>query len=212
MPSPEQLLHLLTCPICTRTLTLPTTLQCGHSICSHHPPNCCSHTTTSHTTPDVTLNKIIALAHREEDRPRKRRKRDHDGDDGDLLTHLRNAAVHQRSTPLDVPLIHDSTNEFDKRLLEELTCHICYVLFYRPVTTPCQHVRPLPSALFPVLSHYVFSQTFCSKCLQRSLDHGPTCPICRREIPAMYFQEHPPNNAIMNLSTKPSAHPSSLLI
>ena len=176
----NQLIDLLTCPVCNRTLDAPTTLHCGHSICSHHPPVCCPHnplpppdipsqsrvtfnpappaplTTLPLTrTSDVTLTSILALVQRldededEDDRPRKRRKRHHspddDDDDGDLLTHLRNAAAHQRSIPLDIPCIQDSSPpDFDKKLLEELTCHICYVLFYRPITTPCQHVRPLP--------------------------------------------------------------------
>ena len=219
----NQLIHLLICPICNRTLDAPTTLQCGHSICSHHSTLCCPQnpvppapnipaqsrvtfnpappaplaTLSLTRTPDVTLTGILALVQRQnededgdDDRPRKRRRRhqspddDDDGDllthlrnaaahqrsvphdvpliqnspspnldygddddgDGDLLTHLRNAAAHQRSVPIDVPLIQDSPPpDFDKRLLEELTCHICYVLFFKPVTTPCQHVRPLPT-------------------------------------------------------------------
>jgi len=167
MLSPEQLVELLKCPLCNRLLSAPTTLFCGHSICSHHPTVCCSQippptpsrvTTNSAPrlprTSDVTLSSILTLAQRynEDDRPRKRHKRhhspDHDDDDdaGDLLTHLRNAAAHQRTIPPDVPLIQSNTLlEFDKKLLEELTCHICYVLFHRPVTTPCQHVRPLVS-------------------------------------------------------------------
>ncbi|KAF9485335.1 LON-domain-containing protein, partial [Pholiota conissans] len=60
----------------------------------------------------------------------------------------------------------------------ELTCHICYVLFYQPVTTPCQH-------------------TYCAKCLQRSLDHSTTCPICRHELPSHFFQDQPTNKTIM---------------
>ena len=134
-----QLLQLLLCTICNRTLTAPTTLQCGHSVCSHHHPHlCCSRPVPPTPPTDVILNSILALAHSQDpdDRPRKRHKRHHSPD---LLTHLRNASTHQRSVPPDVPLIQD---EVDKKLLEELTCHICYVLFYNPVTTPCQHVRP----------------------------------------------------------------------
>ncbi|KAF8204996.1 LON-domain-containing protein [Pholiota molesta] len=73
--------------------------------------------------------------------------------------------------------------EFDKKLLEELTCHICYVLFYQPVTTPCQH-------------------TYCAKCLQRSLDHSTTCPVCRHELPTYFFQDQPVNKTIMAIILK----------
>ena len=188
----NQLIDLLTCSICNRTLSAPTTLQCGHSICSHHSAVCCpqnpllpvpdipaqSRVTFNPAplaplaalsltrTSDVILTSILALVQSqnqdEDDRPRKRRKchlspdDDDDDGDGDLLTHLRNAAAHQRSIPVDVPLIRDSPPpDFDKKLLEELTCHICYVLFYRPVTTPCQHVRPLPPVSSnPILTYY----------------------------------------------------------
>ena len=180
----NQLIHLLKCTLCNRTLNAPTTLRCGHSICSHHESVCCQNTprppppvipsqsrVTFNPAPpapltplpltrtsDVTLTSILALVREDEDeddddRPRKRRKRHHSPDDdddgdGDLLTHLRNAAAHQRTIPLDVPLIQDSPPpDLDKKLLEELTCHICYVLFYKPVTTPCQHVRLLPTII-----------------------------------------------------------------
>jgi hypothetical protein len=29
---------------------------------------------------------------------------------------------------------------FEKEMLSELTCEICFMLLYQPVTTPCQHV------------------------------------------------------------------------
>jgi hypothetical protein len=32
-------------------------------------------------------------------------------------------------------------SKFEKELLTELTCEICFMLLYQPVTTPCQHVR-----------------------------------------------------------------------
>ncbi|KAF4619146.1 hypothetical protein D9613_005059 [Agrocybe pediades] len=165
---------------------------------------------------DVVLNNIIALLHRrhrkralqtpspesdsdadddrhsdyEEDgpRPRKRPKHSHregadtdEEEQSDLLSHLRSLAAQQRTTPADVPL--SNPDEFDKRLLEELTCHICYAFFYQPVTTPCQH-------------------TFCAKCLQRSLDYNPTCPICRQELPSYYFQDQPVNKTILSIILK----------
>lgn len=79
--------------------------------------------------------------------------------------------------------------EFDKNLTTELTCEICFMLFYQPVTTPCQH-------------------TFCSKCLQRSLDHSMLCPLCRVELPGFtYFHEHSHNKVVLALLLK--AYPES---
>lgn len=46
---------------------------------------------------------------------------------------------------------------------EDLECKICYCVFYQPVTTACGH-------------------TFCRECLQRTLDHRPECPCCRRTL------------------------------
>ncbi|XP_062514577.1 LON peptidase N-terminal domain and RING finger protein 2-like isoform X2 [Corticium candelabrum] len=44
--------------------------------------------------------------------------------------------------------------------LEDFDCVLCGRLLYKPVTTPCGHV-------------------FCRSCLNRSLDHRPSCPTCR---------------------------------
>ncbi|CAA7259772.1 unnamed protein product [Cyclocybe aegerita] len=133
-------------------------------------------------------------------RPRKRHKHSHnstdeDDDEPDLLSHLRSTAARDRLVPRDIPLIpsHPPTPppasrdtvlaEFDKKLLDELTCHICYLLFYQPVTTPCQH-------------------TYCAKCLQRSLDHSTTCPICRQDLPSYFFQDQPVNRTILAIILK----------
>ncbi|KAG9272785.1 LON peptidase N-terminal domain and RING finger protein 3 [Astyanax mexicanus] len=45
----------------------------------------------------------------------------------------------------------------------DLECSLCMRLFYEPVTTPCGH-------------------TFCLKCLERCLDHNPTCPLCKEDL------------------------------
>lgn len=46
---------------------------------------------------------------------------------------------------------------------DEFECKLCYELLYKPVTTSCGHV-------------------FCKNCLLRSLDHNPTCPVCRMSL------------------------------
>lgn len=108
-------------------------------------------------------------------RPRKRRRR-----------HMSNSRLPDFH-PSDPGTI--SLAEFDKNLTTELTCEICFMLFYQPVTTPCQH-------------------TFCSKCLQRSLDHSMLCPLCRVELPGFaYFHEHSHNKVVLALLLK--AYPES---
>lgn len=275
-PSPNILLALLHCPLCSpsRLLTDPTTLRCGHTVCSSHitsdscPVPCCSstpsnftpviptssrvaffpatsesHDHTNSTEPgerriDVRVRKLVELVKNaaedcaeqrdllvdtysdsEDDsdseqheplglpsssssaarpvtpvsglsgsidtsspassssRPRKRRRR---------RRHTSNSRLpdFHPSGPGDASLA-----EFDKNLITELTCEICFMLFYQPVTTPCQH-------------------SFCSKCLQRSLDHSMLCPICRVELPGFaYFHEHPHNKVILALLLK--AYPES---
>ncbi|CAD7703702.1 unnamed protein product, partial [Ostreobium quekettii] len=46
------------------------------------------------------------------------------------------------------------------RDVDDLECVLCLKLLCEPVTTPCGH-------------------SFCSQCLQRSLDHSNKCPCCR---------------------------------
>ncbi|KAH7914338.1 PUA-like domain-containing protein [Hygrophoropsis aurantiaca] len=90
----------------------------------------------------------------------------------------RRSGQHHSGPPQSRP---DPLASFDKELTSELTCEICFMLLYQPVTTPCQH-------------------TFCSKCLQRSLDHSMLCPLCREELPGYaYFQEHPHNKVVLSI-------------
>ncbi|KAH7887724.1 PUA-like domain-containing protein [Phlebopus sp. FC_14] len=102
---------------------------------------------------------------------------------------------HHRLDPPVVPVSPPcitSPEEFEKALSSELNCEICFMMLYQPVTTPCQH-------------------TFCSKCLQRSLDHSMLCPLCREDLPGFaYFQEHPYNKVILSLLLKayPDAYAS----
>lgn len=151
---------LLQCRICHSQLTTPTTLHCGHSICSVHNSCSCAEEPGDNSRPDVTLNKIINLVARFS-------QQDGEDDDWDLVDRIREE--------------QQLMAKFEKELYRELTCEICLVLFYCPVTTPCQH-------------------TFCSKCLHRSLDHSAVCPICRTQLPGFsYFQEHPYNQVILSL-------------
>lgn len=62
-----------------------------------------------------------------------------------------------------------SVLEPERTDIEDLECGLCYRLFFEPVTTPCGHM-------------------FCRKCLDRSLDHSVTCPICKGNL-AEYLAE-----------------------
>ena len=224
---PSLLSPILRCPLCKLPFISPTTLHCGHTICSTHlqdkcpipschrsdkplNPNIPQSSTvtfspaesppplpppTSSSRVDVTISKIISLVshveadlenideasdrddddHDDDDAPttpfpssssrvrprrnssaspprvRKRRRYTQKSDDeDDLLSHLRKQSVVQRSTPHDEPLLPsqlpsiriDILSRFEKNILTELTCDICCTLFYQPLTTPCQHVRP----------------------------------------------------------------------
>lgn len=52
------------------------------------------------------------------------------------------------------------------------------------------------------VAHLLYPQTFCTRCLFRSLDHSQTCPLCRQNLPGYdYFQQHPCNKVILAIST-----------
>lgn len=266
-PSPNVILPLLHCPLCSpsRLLTDPTTLRCGHTVCSSHmtsdlcPIPTCSSTpanftpaippssrvaffpaaTENHTSSpepaerriDVRVRKLVELVTRaaeyEGEQP------DHlvetysdsgdDSNDEPVAFPPPSSSAGRPVTPVTgpsssidlsspassrprkrrrlrtsnsrLPDFHPSgagailLAEFDKNLTTELTCEICFMLFYQPVTTPCQH-------------------TFCSKCLQRSLDHSMLCPLCRVELPGFaHFHEHSHNKVVLALLLK--AYPES---
>ena len=216
-------LSLLVCPVCDPPglFVSPTTLHCGHTVCASHllpddPPLCplptChsqlpqinlpSHVSFFPAPPDpvqnrapaqprvdITITKIISLLRRAQAwlgdpdasspastlRPRKRRK----------MSDWR-------------PTADAWQGRFEKDLLSEVTCEICFMLLYHPVTTPCQHVCPPSSPPLPPATNP--NQSFCSKCLQRSLDHSTACPLCRKDLPGYaYFQDHPSNVTLLSI-------------
>ncbi|KIJ70544.1 hypothetical protein HYDPIDRAFT_105286 [Hydnomerulius pinastri MD-312] len=269
-PTPYDLVPLFHCPLCSPSafLVAPTTLRCGHTVCSSHitsstcPIPSCSTAQSQGFAPnipsssrvafypapsdsdedtapqllqhrvDVRVNNIVdllnnAMKDTEEQpddfvgtyedsdtdsdsghtcqaeasasntrppsptssqrpaspsspRPRKRHRKQLDTPSTDLPS---------ASTAPHVPPHSNTVDDFEKTLATELTCEICFMLLNQPVTTPCQH-------------------TFCSKCLQRSLDHSMLCPLCRESLPGFaFFQEHPLNKIILSLLLK--AYPDS---
>ena len=201
-PPPMSYLPLLQCPVCLLTLSDPTTLHCGHSVCakhlhlsttcictSHRPQISASSSRVAYLPPtsstrvpqprirterklDVTISKLISLIVPADVLTRE------DGvasnstisDNDDLspapvavspiyrTTRPREESAspphgpHKRRRPRrsgDSPLFNvnvapppqNAQERFEKDLRSELNCEICLMLFYQPVTTPCQHVR-----------------------------------------------------------------------
>jgi tetratricopeptide (TPR) repeat protein len=60
-----------------------------------------------------------------------------------------------------------------------IKCQVCYELLCVPVTTPCGH-------------------SFCLSCLERLLDHGSVCPICRRDLSTFRRRWHYMPNAALS--------------
>lgn len=73
------------------------------------------------------------------DRPRKRQRR---GEPSNVQSHpdRLNDTPDERRRPW-CSRQEEHTERFNKELVESLTCEICFMLLYQPVTTPCQHVR-----------------------------------------------------------------------
>ncbi|KAJ7908345.1 PUA-like domain-containing protein [Mycena leptocephala] len=145
---------------------------------------------------DVTINKIIALLDSvlADDQPSD----DDDDDDYDVppaLSDCPQPPDSARDTDPHAPLLPDPRSaqppNIEKELQTELSCEICFMLLYNPVTTPCQH-------------------TFCAKCLHRALDHSNLCPLCRDSLPGFsFFEDHPYNQTLETLLV--TAFPSEYL-
>ncbi|KAF7371543.1 hypothetical protein MVEN_00009300 [Mycena venus] len=230
---PHALRATLRCEVCRCTLTNPTTLSCGHTVCAHHPtfpcplcqctapavPACprilstsridyCSSHPPAPLPPqplDVTINKILmllnnVLGHNSHD---DRGSSDRDKDSPPLIPTVRHppdsASAPDRARKRQ--RLHDSYDDngdlyatsqafpdrsptpqnLEKEMQTELSCEICFMLLYSPVTTPCQH-------------------TFCAKCLHRALDHSTHCPLCRENVPGFsFFDDHPVNQTLETL-------------
>ncbi|CAE6507355.1 unnamed protein product [Rhizoctonia solani] len=256
MPSetlrPSLLLPLLRCALCRLLLTAPTTLNCGHTVCSKHmnespdeepgssessfgqcPVDGCkprqparvhvvghlnqvlragvtfipAASTPSEPSPtrvvklDVAVSKLLELitttarrntAPCREDSPATD---DESGRRSPLPDRSSRESTQSPPRPRKKarthPPVHTPTGlpdpsdlSFEKELLSELTCEICFMLLCNPITTPCQH-------------------TFCSTCLERSLDHSTKCPLCRLDLPPnAYFYQHAHNEVIVQIIAK----------
>lgn len=82
---------------------------------------------------------------------------------------------------LDDSTISEVELPWNKNMLNELECQVCYCLLNEPLTTPCGH-------------------TFCKACLLRFADHSNVCAICRSHLPiSRVLQAHPLNTTLSYL-------------
>ncbi|KAJ3722940.1 PUA-like domain-containing protein [Lentinula raphanica] len=226
---PHSISLLLRCPLCSNTLSNPSTLHCGHTICGSH-RSCTLHPHPYQSTRrnDVSLQKIIDLVNQyceshSSNSPARIRDRDDDEDEDEEVSQARPYKRARTDTQVDV----DDDDEQD-----DLLAHLRSESV-RQQTLP-HNIPILPSEPRPLDSSDVFEKdlvteltceiclslmyapvttpcqhTFCSRCLHRSLDHSEVCPICRQQLPGFaYFQNHPLNDLMLRiiLQACPSAY------
>ncbi|KAJ3778886.1 PUA-like domain-containing protein [Lentinula raphanica] len=226
---PHSISLLLRCPLCSNTLSNPSTLHCGHTICGSH-RSCTLHPHPYQSTRrnDVSLQKIIDLVNQyceshSSNSPARVRDRDDDEDEDEEVSQARPYKRARTDTQVDV----DDDDEQD-----DLLAHLRSESV-RQQTLP-HNIPILPSEPRPLDSSDVFEKdlvteltceiclslmyapvttpcqhTFCSRCLHRSLDHSEVCPICRQQLPGFaYFQNHPLNDLMLRiiLQACPSAY------
>ncbi|KZW04084.1 LON-domain-containing protein [Exidia glandulosa HHB12029] len=115
--------RLLACNNCQRQLQRPLTLDCGHTVCAHH-PHCSS---PSCHPPQLSARNVLAsgVAY--------------------YSASITSSAPAPHVTDVVLTNIIDlcarrpQPPDFAHRLLSELACHVCIHLVVDPVTTPCQH-------------------------------------------------------------------------
>lgn len=76
--------------------------------------------------------------------PNPAERRLHSHRDSPPRRHSRPHKRQRRQDPTAPPQPHlpiGREERFNKELLDHLTCEICFMLLFQPVTTPCQHVR-----------------------------------------------------------------------
>lgn len=221
----QGVLSLLVCAVCDRILEKPVTLACGHSVCIRHllgdhddallssrnlrifvercPVTACNalldrpmHPTVALTVDVPTLEPIVgndvrivqlvalALEHSSSDNstlppcqtPISHSPPLHDASPTSSSPEAQIQSPQERS---DSEHSQPPSDPFSKALRGLLQCEICLNTLNEPVTTPCQH-------------------TFCTSCLQRSLDHLATCPLCRHDYTNVARFHSPRVNRIIN--------------
>ncbi|KAG9070645.1 hypothetical protein KI688_008183 [Linnemannia hyalina] len=87
------------------------------------------------------------------------------------------------SEPAPIPHFYQNVPQvmetLQPKIQQETECQVCFLVFDQPLTTCCGH-------------------TLCKSCLITSLDHNPSCPLCRRKLPLyMFYHNQPVNKALV---------------
>jgi hypothetical protein len=155
----------LTCPLCSSSLVAPTTLPCGHTVCSIHVTQPPSHNIFTR----LSQNHEQALLHRHglpscpisscasSSAPSGSRTINNvlytpaPPDPARLPTRTKYKVANPKidvkvSKIMELTRIYSApgvqTVKFKEDLQSELNCEICFHLLSEPITTPCQHVCP----------------------------------------------------------------------
>lgn len=217
--SPDTLLRLFICPICTKPYRDATTLPCGRTICKTCTPttydridisypadperqkgficpiqDCAKEHAVGDCAVDVVLNK---LAQHLQDAVRT-------GDEDDAsdtkspLTQLRQLWKDAEANGVSENTGNEAASPTEDALQAEDALDSIQLLNRSEMD--CQ----ICYALFHDPITTGCGHTFCRSCLYRILDHSRYCPICRRKLaisPRLTIESCPTNAALTNIIT-----------
>ncbi|KAG9016222.1 hypothetical protein FRB93_011696 [Tulasnella sp. JGI-2019a] len=113
---------------------------------------------------DIKVNKVLTLVAQDESESGAEPEEVGDNQGAnDATGSLQEAAMAKRREEPPGGRSPTASSTFVKCLKEILSCEVCLMLYYEPMTLVCGH-------------------TFCARCLQRTLDQNPSCPLCRHEV------------------------------
>ncbi|KIY49227.1 hypothetical protein FISHEDRAFT_41822 [Fistulina hepatica ATCC 64428] len=216
----------LVCPICSATFDTPTTLPCGHSVCSVHlddsvtradvcPIPDCDSPNPFPARLDVTLNKVIEICKRhrrtfnriEHDEYRVGGLSDDDDDDDghdDCGNDALSISPPRKRRRVDDGVCDDAiVPQRYTSATQRTSRHDAPLL---PDSAPRSSFEKelqaeLSCEICLQLLHMPITtpcqHTFCQKCLDRSLDHSDKCPVCRQALPGYsFFEKHSVNRTL----------------
>lgn len=231
-------MEILKCPACQGYLTDPVTLSCGYTICLGClpafnrtpkiftcPVTACTrkaHTFGADIKVDVTLQKLIDIVHKEDDKRRKAPASpsaqtrstlaQHESDTEDDTTEDEDQDEEANITDDDED--DDASSESSWTSLTNLAAGQSSSRSYAGSNSSADEVSTFKDLLHCELECQVCylmyyeplttpcGHTFCKSCLLRAIDHSTQCPLCRHQLPGYTtFHNHAFNVVIQNFMT-----------